>query len=329
MSKKFFILLGLLVIVSLISVAAAPSADAEYKMAAILPGVITDADYNTLGYLGLLGVQKELGINVAYSESVPVPDVDRVMREYIDDGFNIIFTHGGQFVSQTLALAAEFEDVYFIAEGDGNVEDAPANFWIIDRNFQVGFYAIGAVAAQQTQTGKIGYIGGLTLPFSYAEVHAMEQAVADLELDVEINRVWAGNFNDPTKARELADAMIANGVDVIVGSLNLGMFGLFEAVKAAPEPVWVTAKYTDKTNFAPENYITSVLYDFEGPLTDIVQKIMDGETGGYYPLGFDTGVALQLPLANVSDDLNTAMAELIEKVESGEIEVVKNTEAID
>jgi len=329
MSKKFFIFLGLLIIVSLVSVAAAPSADAEFKMAAILPGVITDADYNTLGYLGLLGVQKELGIDVAYSESVPVPDVDRVMREYIDDGFNIIFTHGGQFVSQTLTLAADFPEVYFIAEGDGNVEDAPPNFWIIDRNFQIGFYAIGAVAAQQTQTGKIGYIGGLTLPFSYAEVHAMEQAVADLELDVEINPVWAGNFNDPTKARELADAMIADGVDVIVGSLNLGMFGLFEAVKAAPEPVWVTAKYTDKTNFAPENYITSVLYDFEGPLTEIAQKIMDGETGGYYPLGFDTGVALQYPLANVSDELNTAMAELIEKIESGEVEVVKNTEAIE
>lgn len=329
MSKRLFVFLGLLTVVSLFTVAASFSAEAEYKMAAILPGVITDADYNTLGYLGLLGVQKELGVEVAYSESVPVPDVDRVMREYIADGFNIIFTHGGQFVSQTLDLAAEFPDVYFIAEGDGNVEDAPANFWIIDRNFQVGFYAIGAVAAQQTQTGKIGYIGGLALPFSYAEVHAMEQAIADLELDVELNPVWAGNFNDPTKARELADAMIADGVDVIVGSLNLGMFGLFEAVKAAPEPVWVTAKYTDKTNFAPENYVTSVLYDFEGPLTEIVQKIMDGETGGYYPLGFDTGVALQLPLANVSEELNTAMTDLIEKVVSGEIEVVKNTEAIE
>lgn len=329
MSKRLIVFIGLLVVLSLVTIAAAPSADSEYKMAAILPGVITDADYNTLGYLGLLGVQKELGIDVAYSESVPVPDVDRVMREYIDDGFNIIFTHGGQFVSQTLALAAEFPNVYFIAEGDGNVEDAPANFWIIDRNFQVGFYALGAVAAQQTQTGKVGYIGGLTLPFSYAEVHAMEQAVADLELDVEIKPVWAGNFNDPTKARELADAMIADGVDVIVGSLNLGMFGLFEAVKAAPEPVWVTAKYTDKTNFAPENYITSVLYDFEGPLSEIVQMIMDGETGGYYPLGFDTGVALQLPLANVSEELNAAMEELVEQIESGDIEVVKDTEAIE
>jgi basic membrane protein A len=306
-----------------------PAPAEAFKLAAVLPGVITDADYNTLGYIGVTSVQKDLGIEVAYSESVPVPDVVRVMREYIDAGYNIIFTHGGQFVSQTKELADEFPDVYFIAEGDAAVEGAPANFWIIDRNFQVGFYAIGAVAAKQTQTGKIGYIGGLTLPFSYAEVHAIEQAIDDLGLDVEVKAVWAGNFNDPTKARELTDAMIAEGADVIMGSLNLGMFGLFEAVKSAPGQVLATAKYTDKASFAPDNYITSVLYDWAGPLKDIVGKIMEGETGGYYPLGFDTGVAVQFPLRNVSDELNSEIKQIVADVQSGKIEVVKNAEPIE
>jgi basic membrane protein A len=306
-----------------------PAPTEEFKLAAILPGVITDADYNTLGYIGVTSVQTDLGIETAYSESVPVPDVERVMREYIDAGYNIIFTHGGQFVSQTQALANEFPDVYFIAEGDAPVEDAPDNFWIIDRNFQVGFYAIGATAAKQTQTGKIGYIGGLTLPFSYAEVHAIEQAIDDLGLDVEFKAVWVGDFNDPTKARELTDAMIAEGADVIMGSLNLGMFGLFEAVKSAPGQVLATAKYTDKANFAPDNYITSVLYDWAGPLKEITQKIMDGETGGYYPLGFATGVAIQLPLRNVSDELNSEIEQIVADVRSGKIEVVKDTTPIE
>lgn len=337
MSKKPFVFMALLIVLSMAATqCAAPATEApppaptkEFKLAAILPGVITDADYNTLGYIGVTAVQTDLGIEVAYSESVPVPDVERVMREYIDDGYNIIFTHGGQFVSQTKDLANEFPDVYFIAEFDAPVEDAPDNFWVIDRNFHVGFYVIGALAAKQTQTGKIGYIGGLTLPFSYAEVHAMEQAIADLGLDVEIKAVWAGDFNDPTKARELADAMIAEDVDVIVGSLNLGMFGLFEAVKGAPGQVWATAKYTDKANFAPDNYTTSVLYDWAGPLKDIVGKIMEGETGGYYPLGFDTGVAIQLPLRNVSDELNSEIEQIVADVQSGKIKVAKDTTAIE
>ncbi len=299
------------------------------KMAAIFPGPITDADYNTLGYNGLLAVGEEFGIPTAYSENVAVPDVDRVMREYIDDGFNVIFTHGGQFINQTKELAQEFPDLYFIGEFDAPVEDAPANMWVIDRNFHVGFYAIGALAARLTQTGKVGYIGGLTLPFSYAEVHAMEQAIADSGREVQLQAVWAGNFNDPSKARELSDAMIADGVDVIAGSLNLGMFGVFEAVKSAPEEVYVTAKYTDKSSFAPDNYVTSLLYDFAGPLTAIVQRILDGESGGYYPLGFDTGVALQFPLRNVPPELDAEMQEIVAKLIAGEIQVVKNTEPIE
>lgn len=316
-------------IIQFVEVTPTPNPEQDLKLAAILPGVITDADYNTLGYIGTTAVQTDLGIEVAYSENVAVPDVERVMREYIDDGFNIIFTHGGQFISQTQALAAEFPDVYFIAEGDSPVENPPDNFWIIDRNFHVGFYAIGALAARQTQSGKIGYIGGLALPFSNAEVHAMQQAIADSGLDVELTPVWVGDFNDPTKARELADAMISDGIDVIAGSLNLGMFGLFEAVKSADHQVWVTAKYTDKSSFAPDNNITSLLYDWAGPLKDIVQRIMNGETGGYYPLGFDTGVSLQFPLRNVSADLDGEIEQVIADIQSGEIEVVKNTEPIE
>ncbi len=337
MRRQLFVLMAALIIFSMMAAQcaapatqeAAPATTEEYKLAVILPGVTTDADYNTLGYLGGLAVQKDLGIEMAYSENVAVPDVERVMREYIDNGYNIIFTHGGQFVSQTQQLANEFPDVYFIGEGDAPVEDAPDNMWIMDRNFHIPFYAVGAAAAKQTQTGKIGYIGGLTLPFSYAEVHAVEQAIEDLGLDVELKPVWVGDFNDPTKARELTDAMIAEDVDVIMGSLNLGMFGLFEAVKSAPDQVWATAKYVDKSNFAPENYLTAALYDWEKPLKDIVEKIMAGETGGYYPMGFETGVALQMPLRNVSDELNSEMEQIVADIQSGKIEVVKDTTPIE
>jgi basic membrane protein A len=297
----------------------------ELKMAAIFPGVITDADYNTLAYIGLTAVNTELGVETAYSESVAVPDVDRVMREYLDAGFNIIWTHGGQFVNQTVELARQFPDQVFIAEGDAPITDQPANVWMIDRNFHTGYYAIGALAAKSTKVGKIGYIGGQTLPFSYAEVHAIQQALTDIGYEGEFKYVWAGDFNDPTKARQVADAMIGEGVDVIMGSLNLGMFGVFEAVKAQPDKgVLVTAKYADKTSYAPANYISALLYDFKKPLVDIVTQIQGGTTGGYYPLGFDTGVAVQFPLKNVDPAVETEVQALVDQIISGDIEVVKD-----
>lgn len=330
MKKSRYLVIMILLLVSVVAAQCAPAATAPeeaektYKLAAIFPGVITDADYNTLAYVGVTELQENTGIETKYSESVAVPDVDRVMREYIDGGFNIIWTHGGQFVNQTVELAPQFPDVIFIAEGDAALENPPANLWFIDRNFHVGFYGIGALAARATKTGKIGYIGGVTLPFSYAEAHAIQQAVDDSGLDVEFVAVWAGDLNDPTKGRQVADALIAEGCDVLMGALNLGMFGVFEAVKAAPDKVLVTVKYTDKKEYAPDNYATSLLYDFAGPLADIYEKILAGETGGYYPLGFDTGVALQSPITNVDPAVVTEVEAVLADLVAGKIEVVKD-----
>jgi basic membrane protein A len=288
--------------------------------------VITDNDYNTLAYVGMTAAQEQLGIQAVYSESVPVPDVDRVMREYIDAGFNVIWTHGGQFVNQTAELAKLFPEVVFIAEGDAPIADPSPNLWFIDRNFNVGFYGIGAAAALASQTGKIAYLGGQALPFSYQEVHAIQQAISDLDIKVELVPVWTADFNDPAKTRQLADALIADGVDVIMGSVNLGMVGVFEAAKATTDKkILITAKYSDKTSFGPDNYITAVLYDFSKPLVDIITSIEGGKTGGYYPLGFDTGVALQLPLQNVTPEVAAKVEEVINKVISGEIVVVKDS----
>lgn len=299
------------------------------KVAAIFPGVITDADYNTLAYEGLMALKDEMKLEVAYSESVAVPDVDRVMREYVDAGFNVVWTHGGQFVNQTVELAKQFPEISFIAEGDAAVKEPPANLWFIDRNFHTGYYAIGALAAKATKTGKIGYIGGQTLPFSYAEVHAIQQAIKDSGATVEFKPVWAGDFNDPTKARQVADAMISEKVDVIMGSLNLGMLGVFEAAKASKDKVLVTAKYTDKTSFAPDNYITSLVYDFKNPLKEIVGKIQAGENGGYYALGFDNSVSFQFPLINVDTTVNTEIEKIVNDVKSGTVKVAKDNTPIE
>jgi len=102
MSKKSLLLVLFMALAALLAACGGvQEASEELKMAAIFPGTITDADYNTLGHLGVTSVTNELGVATAFSESVAVPDVSSVMREYLDDGYNIIFTHGGQFLNQT------------------------------------------------------------------------------------------------------------------------------------------------------------------------------------------------------------------------------------
>jgi basic membrane protein A len=298
------------------------------RIAAVFSGSTTDADYNSLGLLALKEAEKN-GAEVTYSESVAVPDVERTMQEYLADGYDVIWTHGSQFYEATSKLAADNPDVTFIGEFDGEPQDQPDNVWVLDRNFHLAFYPIGVLASQLSSTGTVGYVGGLSLPFSYSEVHAMEQAIADSGASTKINPVWTGDFNDPAKAQQISTQLMSQGADVIVGSLNLGAVGTFKAAQSKPEgEAWVTAKYTDKSQFGEGHYAGSAIYDFVQPLTEVLDSIDSGKRSGYYPMGFDTGVEIQVSDA-VPADVKTAVQEAVDGVIDGSVTVERNVDPIE
>ncbi len=297
-----------------------------FKLAAIFPGTIQDADYNTLGYLALQHVKVKFGIDTAYSEKVAVPDCERVIKEYIGMGYNIIWTHGGQFLRTSLKVAQEYPNVIFIVETDGPLENQPKNVWVLDRNFPVGFYVLGVIAGKATKTGKIGYIGGIDLPFSKAEVNAALMGIKSVNPNATLKYVWVGNFNDPVKTRSIAESLISEGVDFIMSSVNLGNYGLFEAVKNAEGKVLVTVKYTDKSAFIPDNYVTSYIYDFGAALEAILDHIINkNETSGYYKMEFGKACYIEFPLKNVSPDVEEAAKNAVDKILKGEITIPFNT----
>ncbi len=307
---------------------AGPAAsDGKVKIAAIFSGPTNDADYNAVGLAALKAAEAE-GAEISFTEKVAVPDIEARLNEAVGDGADVVWTHGSQFYEATAKVATANPDVAFIGEYDGEAKDLPANVWTIDRQFHIGFYGMGVFASKLSKTGTVGYVGGLSLPFSMAEVHAMEQAMKDTGASTAIKPVWTGDFNDAAKAQQFATQLIGSGADVIVGSLNQGATGTFQAFEGKPEGSgWVTAKYTDKSAAAGPHYAGSLQYDFTAPLAEVLAKIKAGTTTGRYPLGFDTGVKIQMS-DSVPADVKTAVDETVAKITSGEIQVALDTSKI-
>jgi basic membrane protein A len=294
--------------------------DGAVKIAAIFSGPTNDADYNALGLAALQAAEKN-GATISYTEKVAVPDVEARLNEAVGDGNTVIWTHGSQFYDATAKVAKANPEVAFIAEYDGEPKDQPANVWTIDRQFHLGFYGLGVFASKLSKTGTVGYVGGLSLPFSYAEVHAMEQAFADTGAGTTLKPVWTGDFNDASKAQQFTTQLLGQGADVIVGSLNQGATGTFQAFEGKPAGAsWVTAKYSDKSSAAGEHYAGTLLYDFTAPLAEVLEKIDAGTTKGRYPLGFDTGVTVKMS-DSVPAEVKAAVTEAMAKVKSGSVTV--------
>ncbi len=305
----------------------AEAAAAKKKMAMILPGSIQDADFNTLGYVTLQELAKAYDLQVSHSESVAVADAERISREYITAGYDIIAYHGGQYPTIMAKLAAQFPNVNFIQEAFGRLPNLPPNAWNIGRKFQQGFYALGAIGALATKTNKVGFVGGVRLPDVIASTNAVKQALKEHNPKAQL--VWnhIGDFNDPVKARQTTEAQLAAGVDFVVIFVNLGLSGVVEAVKAAPRPVLLTTFYTEKWELAPKNMTVSLLFDFTRPYKEIVGRILKGERTGYYEMRPGSGMELS-ELRNVSPEVAAKVKAIFKDVVDGKKVVPEVTDKV-
>jgi len=262
------------------------------KVAMILPGTIQDADFNTLGYVALQDVAKSLDVQVSHSENVAVADAERVSREYIASGHDVVAYHGGQFITIMQKLSAQFPKVVFVQEASGRVPGTGPNVWIIGRKYYQGYWALGALAALSTKTNKVGLVGGVRIPDVISSTNAVLIAMKEHNPRAELIYNFIGDFNDPVKARQTAEAQLAAGADFLVTFVNLGVYGVAEAVKASPKPALITTLYTEKWDAAPKHMTVSLLFDFAKPYREIVGRILKGEASGYYEMRPGSGFEL-------------------------------------
>ncbi len=100
------------------------------------------------------------GFEIGYSESVAESDIQRVLREYADEGYQMIVAHPSDTATVLLKFAEEYPDVNFAWAGGinvtaDNVADYAQPFYEIS-------YAAGIVAGHMSETGVLGALYGLT-----------------------------------------------------------------------------------------------------------------------------------------------------------------------
>ena len=315
-TRRLFFAAAALAVLALIAPGQALAAKA-HKFAVILPGPIEDADYNFRGYEVAQDIKKRFKIETSYSERISPADAERVAREYISSGFTIIGFHGGQYVRLVQKLAPKFPEVTFVMESSGKFK-VPKNVWNIHRHYFQAFYPFGVLAGLATKTNKVSVIAGIPLPDFKASINTISDALKATNPKAELTYAFTGNQNDPVKARQTADAMIANGVDFIINMVNLGVYGVVEAAKKAKRKVLVTTFYTDKTDKAPKHFAGTLIIDFRPPYRQVMEGILKGSPGGYVAMNLGNGFELG-SLGNVSAEAVKRTKETYGKVRSGAI----------
>ena len=294
------------------------------KVAMIIPGEIDDGSWGQIGYEGLKLIEKEVGAQVAYTTHVPFGSpVEPVefFRQYAEEGFDLIIGHGGGYVDEAETVAEEFPNSTFAVVGrhEGNNK----NYGSFSYRAEETGYLSGVVAALKTKSNKIAFIGAMEDPLLNALATAYELGAKSINPGVQVNIEWLGSWTDQDKARQIADAAIESGADVLMVNADAAALGVYDA--AARAGVYAIGGPRDDHELAPDAILTSIVVRIPKLLLQGAELVQRGRfEGKQYTFGLSDGVQDIAPFYGMLSPEEEETVSLIRsKIISGETRVVR------
>jgi basic membrane protein A len=197
-----------------------------------------------------------------------------------------------------------------------------------------GSFLVGVAAALKSESGKIGFIGGvendLIKKFEAGYVAGATAANPDIEVAVQYITQppdFTG-FNDPAKGKEIGASMYADGNDVIYAAAGGSGLGVIQAASEAGEPgsVWTIGVDSDQYNLvdaALQPYVlTSMLKKVDVAVAQSIEDLANGDwVGGVTVYDLEAGGVDYSTSGGFVDDIKTQLDDYKQQIIDGEIEV--------
>ncbi len=244
-------------------------------------------------------LEEELGddVETAYIEDVPEgPDATRVIRQYAQEGWDVIFTTSFGYMEPTYEVAEEFPDVLFEHCSGYMTRENMATYF--GRIYQPR-YLSGIVAGEMTDSNIIGYVAAFPIPEVIRGINAFTLGVRSVNSDAEVRVVWTNTWYDPVKEREAAEALLDQGADMIAQHQDTT-----EPQKAAAERDALSIGYhSDMRQFVGDTVLTSAQWNLGTYYIDTVQDIIEGtwQTHQFWG-GLESGVVRLAEMSSLVPD---------------------------
>ena len=308
-------------------------------------GGINDRSFNQGTWAGIQRFETDHGTitsNHLSPDTMAVADLVTTAESLIVSGHELIIMPGFVFEEAISILQEKHPETKFIildGEPENHIEENTLAIYFAEE--QAGFMA-GVAAALESETSKVGFIGGAEIPpverFGWGFVAGVAYANETFDLDVEVvDFVYQGSFNDVQAGTALAGGMYDKGIDVIfvaAGAVGTGVVDEAKTRATAEERVFVIGvdsdQFEDGMMANGESVIlTSAVKRVDNAAYEYIQKFLDGEfKGGEVVVEDATTNAVGLPdeNPNLSDETQLKTNQVFEEIKAGDIVVPNNAD---
>ncbi|WP_159500254.1 BMP family ABC transporter substrate-binding protein [Microbacterium sp. 18062] len=265
------------------------------------------------------------------SQAVYVADsanYESSLRNVADSGPTVIVTSFYRITDAFNSVAEEYPDIKFIHLYADPVEPAIPNLLTVSYDSYKLMYASGVLAGTFTETGKVGIVLGDTQPLLAAEYNAFAAGATSVDPSIEVTYGVVGNFDDATKAQEVAEQLYSSGVDVIQADAGGADAGTIAASQATPGRFIIGYGLGPLTS-APDQTLAVSGLEFSASVLETVPMVLeDGFAGGHLSTGIGDVLSLTFPDSAPVDDVadrweaaKSATEAVITEINDGTVDV--------
>ena len=289
---------------------------------------------------GAARAEADFGVTVTTMAVTDAASYEEEIRAMAKEGYDLILTTFSPMTEATKAVAADYPDVKFAAIFQNiNVDgETYANVWDTEYRGEECTYVTGAIAATLSESGVLGYISGDEASGVCEAASGFMQGALSVNPDVDVKFMSVNSYEDPAKAKEIANAMIAEGVDAIQTDAGNSQIGVIEAANEAG--IYVSGDVSDNSALCPNGFYAYMGIDFGENVYQAIKYFVEdsfpgGEHGymniasGTYYVDLTLLDALAEALPEKAETIAAAREvgeKAIEAIQNGEIEVVHDIE---
>ena len=191
-----------------------------------------DKSFNESAFNGSTRAAKAFGLQVKDFEPSDPSQVVQGIRAFATDGFDLTIGVGFNNNASITQVAKENPDLSF-----GLIDDVSAAPNVASLTFkeEEGSYLVGYLAALNSATGVVGFIGGMDIPLIHKFEAGYAAGAKAAKPGVKVVAQYVGTtpdaWNNPGKAKEIASGMRSKGADIIFAAAGASGKGLQDYIK--------------------------------------------------------------------------------------------------
>ena len=208
-------------------------------------------------------------------ESVPEGDavrfIDRLVQE---EKCNVIITTSFGYMDDTVVAADRYKDVIFMHCSGFKVLD---NLGTYMGDLYEMYYLNGMMAGALTKTNKIGYVAAFPIPELFRHIDAFAMGVEAVNPDARVHIKWTYAWYGPDKAKEAAEALVAEGCDALAFTEDTpAVCEVGQSHTERGKQIYTFSHYSPMQVYGEDSIVSGQLIDWGIMYEYIIQNILDG-----------------------------------------------------